>query len=205
MPRQAADEIPMMTDPETKPPELEPRVFGLTLRQRLAIIYLTSGAVLALVVAIWVDGYRPQLCFLASPPWKPTPPIISPEIGTILIRSDGKRKATNVVCTLSNCVPQEIRVGPAEIPAAVEKRPDGATVRFPVLNPGDSAAISVVLAEGSTYTEEDVSVTGDGVVGRPFLERESSLLTQSLFVVVPAYLLVSVLLWGTRRARRRPS
>ena len=189
-----------MTEPESTPKVAPPRRFGRVMRSLIffAVSY-SLGMLLFSAITKWMP-HDPYLRVLASPSSKHPNSAGMPAIGSVMIQNDGGRDATNVVCTVSNCAPQLVSAFPLPPQSATEKRPDGLTVTFPVLKPRETAHVTVVLAEGSSYSEGDVSVLGDGLVGEPWGNRPSSSSVKSLYVLVPAAVLACLVL---RRAKLR--
>jgi len=124
-------------------------------------------------------------------------------VGTVMIRNDGGRDATNVVCTISNCAPEQVGVTPPPPQSTTETRTDGLTVTIPVLKPREFAHVSVILAEGSSYSGGDVAVRGDGLVGHPWQQEPD----RFPYVSVPLFICACLLLWWAwaRAARMHQS
>lgn len=198
-----------MTDSANQPTATELRRFGLTLRQRQVFLYLTLAAALAIIgtdrIEKWIHN-RPHLAVTVFPS-TPLAEAFSFSQGVVMIENDGTRPATNVVCTVANCAPQQVIVRPVftdDLNAATELRPDGATVAIPELKPRAMAHIVVMLKPNSDYTAGDVAVRGDGVVGGPHRDK-FAFFRNSLYVIGAPYVLTCLYLWRQWRKFNRPA
>jgi hypothetical protein len=124
---------------------------------------------------------------------------------SVWIESNGERPATNVVCTLSDCAPQQVvaNVIGTEPPVflTVELRPDGVTVPIPRLEPRQRAVVWMILPKSARFTEKNCSVTGDGVVIGP-RDQRTSLILIGLFPTVALLLTACWMIARRSQARR---